>query len=115
MNLNPQPLKKERAEEIAQGKSRSITSFSGTLYTALKGLEPGDGIKFGPLETEKQVKKLRRAIGPATINLGWFCGYAPPRNKDEEHGRKLSAYFAEITEEDGGWYLEVVRKPQLEE
>ena len=115
MNLNPTPLTEERANEIAQGKSRSITSFSGTLYTALKEVKPEEGIKFGPLESESQVKKLRRAIGPATINLGWFVGYAPPRNADEEQGRRLSAYLAEITEDDIGWYLEVVRKPQVEE
>ena len=121
MNLNPQSLTKERANEITEGKSRSATSFSGTLYTTLKELEPGDGVKFGPLDTEKQVKKLRRAIGPATISLGWFAGYAPPNKEGEEHGRRLSAYYSEITviEENSKlidqWYLEIVRKPQLEE
>ena len=115
MNLNPTPLTEERANEIAQGRAISAHAFSGQVYNILKTVKPEEGVKFGPLENESQAKKLRRAIGPATISLGWFCGYAPPNNEDEEHGRRLSAYLAEITEDDNGWYLEVVRKPQAEE
>jgi hypothetical protein len=122
MNIHTEPLSEERAEEIASGGRRSTATYTYILTQNLKNLEPGQGVRFGPLDSEKKAKQLRRALGPVTIQLGWFAGYAPPGKADEEagrdHGRKLSTYHAQIFEatlnDITGWYVDVVRKPQVE-
>jgi hypothetical protein len=78
------PVSKIKFEKLKPEEAQAVggtTNISSILLEGMANLEPGEGARFGPFDSEEETKDARKKIGLTARKLGWDTGIENCRGK----------------------------------